>query len=141
MSLMSDEVSMSASESNKQLIRNFFDGLNKRDFANAFGLIADDVQWWIIGSTKVSGDHDKRFISLGLKTILTRTFTGYQFTLGTLTAEEDRVSATAESDATHKNGKHYHNHFHFLFTIRDGKISNTREYYDTEHAVWVETAP
>ena len=132
---------MSTTPANKALITGFFNKLNARDLDGAFALLNDDLQWWILGNTKMCGTHDKRFITLGLKTILQRTFKGYQFTLGTLTAEDDRVSATAESHADHKNGKHYNNHFHFLFTIRDGKIVQAREYFDTDHALWIEIPP
>lgn len=132
---------MSVTAANKEIVTSFFNQLNARDFDGAFGMLAEDLEWWILGHTKLSGAKDKRFISMALKTILQRTFKGYQFELGTFTAEEDRVSVTAESNADHKNGKHYNNHFHFLFTIRDGKIARVKEYFDTDHALWIEKPP
>ncbi len=36
------------------------------------------------------------------------------------------------------NGRVYNNEYHFLMTIRDGKIREVREYLDTQHvfATW-----
>jgi uncharacterized protein len=51
-----------------------------------------------------------------------------------VTAEGDRVAVEAESHAKMKSGKLYQNKYHFLLTIRDGKIQGVKEYLDTAHA-------
>lgn len=66
-----------------------------------------------------------------------RGFDSFAFTLHDLTAGY-RVAVTAESRGDHKSGKKYNNHYHFLFFIKDGKISRVKEYFDTEHAMWLE---
>ena len=38
---------------------------------------------------------------------------------------EDKIAA---------DGKTYHQRYHFLFTVRGGKIHEMREYFDTMHA-------
>ena len=40
-------------------------------------------------------------------------------------------------------GREYHNHYHDLFEIRDGKIHAAREYLDTAHAqkIIIESIP
>ena len=58
---------------------------------------------------------------------------GIQFTVHSLTAEDDRVAAEVESYAPLVNGKVYNNHYHMLFVIRDGKIAIVKEYADTAH--------
>ncbi len=55
-----------------------------------------------------------------------------------VTAEENRVAVTAESKGKHSNGKEYNNHYHFLFTIENGKVIKVKEYLDTEHASWID---
>jgi ketosteroid isomerase-like protein len=51
-----------------------------------------------------------------------------------LTAEEDRVAMEAESHvANSQNGRVYNNFYHYLFRIRDGKLSLFKEYQDTLH--------
>lgn len=124
-------------ENNKQIVRNYFEFINKKENTKAFDLLADDLHWWIIGSSKVSGNKDKRLITLGFK-MIQRVFESFQFILHEFTAEENRVAVTAESKGKHSNGKDYNNHYHFLFTIEKGKILKVKEYLDTEHATWIE---
>lgn len=125
---------------NKEIIKKFFTCMNEQNYKDGFELLADELNWWILGNIPVSGNYDKRKISLGLK-MLGRNFEGFQFTLHTMTAEEDRVSVIAESRGKRKsNGKNYNNHYHFLFTVRAGKITDVKEYFDTVHAVWIEEA-
>jgi hypothetical protein len=50
------------------------------------------------------------------------------------TAEGERVAVEAESYARMSNGKIYQNKYHFLFTVRNGKIQAVKEYLDTMHA-------
>jgi uncharacterized protein len=54
-------------------------------------------------------------------------------TMKAITAEADRIALEAESDADLVNGKHYHNYYHFLFVIRDGRVTEAREYLDTKN--------
>jgi ketosteroid isomerase-like protein len=44
------------------------------------------------------------------------------------------VAIEAEGRGTHANGRTYHQHYHFLLVIRDGKVMQMKEYFDTEHA-------
>jgi ketosteroid isomerase-like protein len=43
-------------------------------------------------------------------------------------AEGDQVAVQADSYAEMKNGKIYDNAYHFVFTFKDGKIQEVREY-------------
>ena len=49
-----------------------------------------------------------------------------------MTAEDDRVAVEATSDGMHVSGMPYSNHYHFLFTWRDGKLLELKEYMDTQ---------
>ncbi|MBK8398828.1 MAG: nuclear transport factor 2 family protein [Leptospiraceae bacterium] len=124
-------------EDNKQIVRNYFELINKKENQKAFELLSEDLNWWIIGKAKVSGVKDKRLITVGFK-MIQRAFESFQFILYEFTAEENRVAVTAESKGKHSSGKDYNNHYHFLFTIENGKIAKVKEYLDTEHAIWIE---
>ncbi|TGN10111.1 nuclear transport factor 2 family protein [Leptospira ilyithenensis] len=129
---------MTIQESNKKIVKEYFDLISEQKLSEAFVLLADDLHWWILGNIPVSGDYDKRKISLGFK-MLQRNFEKFTFLLGEMTAEEDRVSLIAESKAIRKsNSKLYNNHYHFLITLNDNQIVKVKEYFDTVHAVWVE---
>ena len=122
---------------NKTSIRNFFDAINQKDFKTAYTNLHDDLDWFLIGRTSLSGHNNKREMQVGFK-ILHKVFANFSFTLHELTGEEDRVSVTAESSGDHKSGRHYNNHYHFLFEFKDGKFFKVKEYLDTEHAIWIE---
>ena len=46
----------------------------------------------------------------------------------------DRVAVEAKSDATFTSGRTYRNDYVFMFTLHDGKITEVKEYMDTELA-------
>lgn len=50
-----------------------------------------------------------------------------------ITAEGDRVSVQAASHGTHVNGKEYNNVYHFIMTLRDGRIQSIRQYSDIQY--------
>ena len=45
-----------------------------------------------------------------------------------------RVAIEAESYGRHKSGRVYSNQYHFLMRLRDGKVTEWKEYMDTMHA-------
>ena len=51
------------------------------------------------------------------------------------------MAVEASSDGIHASGKRYHNQYHFLVVIREGKIHQLKEYMDTMHAKDVLMAP
>lgn len=126
-----------STEDNKRIVRQFFDLLNAKDHKGISALLADDHDWWILGNIPLSGHKDKRAIQLGFK-LIHRVFEGFAFTLHDLTAEENRVAVTAESHAKHPSGRAYNNHYHFLFWIENKQIARVKEYFDTQHALWIE---
>lgn len=129
---------MSETDQNRAVVRKLFEAINNRDVAAADSLLSGDLRWWIIGRAQVSGEKDKRMVRLLFKMIF-RGFQDFRFTLHDFTAEEDRVAVTAESNGVHKSGRTYNNHYHFLFFVDNGQIRRVKEYFDTEHAIWLET--
>ncbi|TGL88811.1 polyketide cyclase [Leptospira congkakensis] len=124
---------------NKKIVTDFFRHLNERNMKDAFELLDDDLHWWIVGNIPVSGDYDFKKITFGFKMIF-RAFENFQFTLKEMTGEEERVSLVAESHGIRKStGKHYNNQYHFLFSLNQGKILKVKEFFDTVHALWVES--
>jgi ketosteroid isomerase-like protein len=56
---------------------------------------------------------------------------GIRFDIISMTAEENRVSVEAEGHAKLKDGTPYNNNYHFLLTMKDGKIIRMKEYFCT----------
>jgi hypothetical protein len=105
-------------EANKQLAREFIDALSRADTDWVLAHYADDMEMWTAGSLAFLGAFPN----------------GLEFTVKTLTAEEDRVAIEAESSGVHISGKPYDNQYHFLMRIRNGKIVQFKEYLDTQLA-------
>jgi uncharacterized protein len=149
--------------SNKQLIIEFFAGLNtflaEVDAAaaapllmRAFDVVADDVKWWVpddskpersrlpFAGTKTKAQYRDQVVGAIVKGFnATATVDRLKFTVTSLTAEGDRVAAEVESDGLHYSEKRYQNRYHFQFTIEDRKIVAVKEYMDTLHLSWLVT--
>ena len=119
---------------NKRLAREFIDALSRADTDWVLDHYADDMEMWTAGSLPFSGVHTKDEIRPLMDGILGAFPDGLEFRVKTLTAEEDRVAIEAESRGVHASGKPYHNEYHFLMRVRDGKIVEFKEYLDTLHA-------
>ena len=122
-------------EGNKDVVRRFFSLCESDGFAGAGALVADDAIWWNAGFGDMTRD-DYIALAVGSEAIIKGG--RYRFTIRSLTAEEDRVSAIVDGRSTRNNGVAYNNNYHFLFTVRKGVVVAIREYHDTRHAaeVW-----
>jgi hypothetical protein len=65
---------------------------------------------------------------------------GLRMTVKSVVAEGNKVAMEAESYGELRNGRVYNQEYHFLLTIRDGRIAGVKEYLDTQHvdATWFE---
>lgn len=108
------------------------------DLEKAGQLFADDVTFWIAGSTAISGTlcgretvMDKRFRPSRKRTIA-GTLT---LKIGVVVAEGEYVAAEWTSRRRVVDSPDYENKFFGLFQVRDGKIHLLREYLDTQAVV------
>lgn len=117
-------------QDNKAIVEKFFDLMNQTDEDKLLALLTEDftfesmlqkpeafcVTWNSEQFAAVPANMSKLMIE------------PLKIWVVSLTAEEDRVAAEAQSHGEMKNGKTYDNAYHFLFKLRDGKIYNAREY-------------
>ncbi len=120
--------------SNKRIAREFFDALSRADSGAVAKLYADDFTLWTAGTLAFSGTFNRAQALQAMDQILRLFPEGLRFTITAMTAEGERVAVEAESYGRHVSGKTYHNQYHFLLIIRDGKIRALKEYMDTMHA-------
>jgi uncharacterized protein len=118
------------SEGNKKLVIRLIEDLSSGQLDQAFGAVAPDATWWVAGTPQPYTKQQYRDLCAQSHTIFK---SGPLLTIKAVTAEDDRVALEAESDADLVNGKHYHNYYHFLFVIRDGRVIEAKEYLDTKH--------
>lgn len=130
-----------STEQNKKVASDFFALLGAGDLTGALELVTDDFNWWIAGKPDqlpAAGDYNKEKISRLLSNMGRQFKNGLKMTVKSSIAEGDKVALEAESYGELKNGRVYNQQYHFLMTIRDGKISSIKEYLDTQHvfAIW-----
>ncbi len=118
---------------NKQVVRTFFDAGNRGDLESCLRLMADDVTWTNIGSTKYSGTFagKEALVADLLGPLFDQLATGIASTLDGVIAESDLVVVQSRGRAETKDGRPYNNTYCHVFRINDGKISEVTEYFDT----------
>lgn len=128
---------------NKQLIAEFMEVFSAGDVDRILSYLSDDATWWVGGTMEgISGTKDKAGFGQMLAGISESTATGaIRLTPLAWTAEGDRVAVETESYSELKNGRVYNNLYHFVFVVRDGKITSVKEFLDTEHTRAVFLAP
>lgn len=128
-------------EQNKKTASEFFALFSAGDVAGALGLMTDDATWWIAGKPEqlpAAGTHSKEQMARLFQNMVGQLPNGIKMTVKSAIAEGDKVALEAESYGELRNGRVYNQEYHFLLTIRDGRISSVREYLDTQHvfATW-----
>ncbi len=128
-------------EDNKKLASEFFARFSANDIAGALDTMTDDATWRIAGKPgqlPAAGVYSKEQIARVFYNMAGQLKDGLKMTVKGLIAEGDKVAVEVESYGELQNGRVYNNEYHFSMTIRDGKISEVREYLDTQHvfATW-----
>ena len=128
---------------NKQTVTEFMEVFSSGDVDAILSRMTDDATWWVAGNIPgISGTKDKAGFKEMVSGIAGSTTSGaIRLTPLAFTAEGERVAVETESYTELKNGRVYNNIYHFLFTVRDGKIAGVKEYLDTEHTTAVFVAP
>ena len=121
-------------EENKLAVTAFLEAMNRGDTEALLDAYAEDGYVWTMGNTLISGKYDKVQIKAFADGVFEAFPEGLSFRVISMTAEEDRVAVEAVSDGKHASGVKYSNNYHFLFTLRDGKVASLKEYMDTELA-------
>jgi hypothetical protein len=121
-------------EENKQTVRHFLAHHRNGAVADLLDAMSDDATWWIPGQPHL-------FSSAGTKTkadmeriwgdLFGRMKDGLEMSVIGMIAEGDKVAAEIRSYADLTDGRVYENQYHMLFTLRQGKIAEVKEYADT----------
>jgi uncharacterized protein len=127
------EISMSI-EKNVQIVKNFLAALGRRDKQGLLALSAGDIEWIIPGEDwPLAGTHRGH---AGLENLLEKVNETVETSFAEppeFIAQGDRVLvvgfATGRIKATNKT---FEDHWVFSITVRNGKLTNIREYIDTQ---------
>jgi ketosteroid isomerase-like protein len=119
---------------NKRIARAFYDAANRGDMEACLGQLADDVRWTNMGSTKYSGTYAGKpeLLEKLIGPLFGRLKAGIASTVDNVIAEGDFVVVLVRGRAETKEGRPYNNSYCHVFRMRDGKIAEVTEYFDTE---------
>lgn len=119
---------------NKQLVRSFYEAGNRGDIDACMNLIADDVRWTNIGTTPFSGTYRGKpeLAEKLLGPLFGRLKAGIRTTIENILAEGDLVVALTSGTAETTDGRPYNNQYCQVMRIKDGKIIEVTEYFDTQ---------
>lgn len=122
-------------EQTKKTVEEFLRVFSSGDLKGIMDSMTDDATWWVGGTIEgISGTKDKKGFEEMLGGIAAGTKSGaIALTPHAWTVQGDRAAVETESFAELNNGRTYNNLYHFVFTVRDGKIASVKEYLDTEH--------
>ncbi|MGV3771111.1 MAG: nuclear transport factor 2 family protein [Sphingobium phenoxybenzoativorans] len=125
-----------SAEDNKALLRAYFQDVSDGRTADAWDKLAEDALWTVPGHSPLAGTYTKdELAALTERTILARLKDGMTITVKGMVAEGDKVAVEFESRGEREDGKVYAMPYHFLFTVKDGKLWRCVEYLDTHHYV------
>ncbi|QIB66269.1 DUF3565 domain-containing protein [Kineobactrum salinum] len=119
-------------EGNRQRTLELMQAIARGDANVIAETCAEDGKLHVMGHTLISGVYSKAQIRQFTDSILNAFPEGLHYTIHATTAEADRVAVEATGAGQHVSGKSYVNHYHCLFTWRDGKLLELKEYMDTE---------
>lgn len=119
---------------NKQVVLDFYDAGDRGDLDACFALIADDIKWTNIGSTKFSGTYvgKQALVEQLLGPLFGQLKAGISSTIENMVAESNFVVAQTTGTAETHDGRPYNNSYCQVIRVRDGKIAEVKEYFDTE---------
>jgi ketosteroid isomerase-like protein len=124
---------MSPSE-NKRVIETAFAALQHGDTAPYLDMLADDIRFSVIGSTKWSGTYQGKrdLLKRLLRPVRERLVPQFKQEIQSIVAEGDRLVLEYRAENITKNGKPYNNTYCWVCRMNEGKITELTEYLDTE---------
>jgi len=124
-------------QENKAVVQRYFDAVNAGDMVTIEDLLAPEAAFWVPPSLPDGDTYEGKEAVLRLFVESVKLYSadeGLRVELGEMTAEDDRVSAPLTIASKSALGDPYHNHYHFLFRVRDGKVVEIREHMDSLYA-------
>jgi ketosteroid isomerase-like protein len=121
----------------KRVVVGYFEHFGRRNVDGVLRMMTEDATFWLNGNQKFfpgAGAKTKEQFAEILGQLLELLDGGLQMNVETIVAEGDRVVAQIRSSAITKQGKPYENGFLFRINLRDGKITEIREYTDLIYA-------
>jgi len=123
-----------STEKNVQIVKNFLAAVGRRDKQDLLALSAEDIEWIIPGEDwPLAGTHRGQ---AGLNNLLQKANETVETSFPKppeFVAQGDRVVVVGFARGRIKaTNRTFEDHWVFAITIRNGKVTNIREYVDTQ---------
>lgn len=113
------------------LIRRFYAALSNGDAPTALGMMADNIQWTTMWHYKVEGLGPQK-VAEGLLMPLMAEWSSFALTPTEYVTEGETVISLGRFTGVHgASGKSVDAGYAHVWTVRDGKIAQFRQYIDT----------
>jgi uncharacterized protein len=124
----------SITERNRATITSIFEAMSRGDTRPFGEAMAEDFTWRMTGTTAWSGTYTGRAEVQGrmLKALRLQWATQYKSTPSRIFADGDYVIVETRGDVVTKSGKPYNNTYCLVIRMRDDKMVDLTEYFDTE---------
>ena len=131
---MSGEQSLQAlNEENVKIVEQAVQAINNGDSEALLALFADDIRFWMPGTTPVSCRIEGKEKFLGIfAQVAERLDKMVELEVTNMIPAGEWVVMEATGDALTKNGEPYRNTYCHLWKIADGKVVAFTEYNDTQ---------
>lgn len=122
------------SASNKQIVLQAYASLKAGDVAGYFDSMAEEVTITYFGNHLFSGTYRGKadILENYVPALLNRLDGPIKITVTNAIAEGDQVFVEAEGESRTRDGLDYNNLYGIVLRLKDGKITEIREYMDTE---------
>lgn len=117
------------SESNKQLAVKFVEAMGRNDSAGLAECLSPDAVAIAMGTSNFAGKRNYAMMVGGVEQFKQILPEGLQFTIVSATGDGDRVAVEAQGNGMTASGEAYHNSYCFVITLKDGKITQVKEYF------------
>lgn len=121
-------------ENNKSLVRAAYDSISAGEVDGFMDRLSDDVKWTFFGKHRFAGTlvGKEDILENLLGPLSSQLVDGLKININTVVAEGDKVVIEATGESEVIGGGTYNNIYCYVVTVRDNKITEMREYLDTE---------
>lgn len=119
---------------NKQQVRRFLAHFRQGSVPDLMAAMSSDATWWILGRPELfpaAGSKSRADMNRIWANLFRHMTGGLEMEVIGMVAEGDKVAAEVRSRGDLTDGRVYENQYHMLFTLREGKIVEVKEYADT----------
>ncbi len=110
---------------NRDLVIRLMGAFDNSDADTIRSIMAPDADWYVSGV----GTLDRETLITQVQQMLGVAVVA-QTTILATTAEGERVAVESRGNFEFADGRAYRNHYHHLYTVRDGQVVGAREYLD-----------